>query len=259
MSKEKIFIIKKVIHQKKWSKEDDKKLINLVEKNNGKNWKKISKYFDNKTPYQCFNRYIRIKPGMKKGSWKKEEDKLILNLISKYGKKWSKISKIIKNRNGKQIRDRYLNILNPNINKKKFSIEEDFLLINLYEKFGSKWSKIKTYFENRTSDMIKNRFYCCLKKKYDEFNNMNNHNNVNFNFSFKDFLYQTSDSTYLSSNFSNYYNINNNNLKDNTLANCNLSYQSSFYLNEKKKVNYDLKDNFLFFNNEELSIKFEDI
>ena len=258
MSKEKIFIIKKVIHQKKWSKEDDKKLINLVEKNNGKNWKKISKYFDNKTPYQCFNRYIRIKPGMKKGSWKKEEDKLILNLISKYGKKWSKISKIIKNRNGKQIRDRYLNILNPNINKKKFSIEEDFLLINLYEKFGSKWSKIKTYFENRTCDMIKNRFHCSLKKKYDEFNKINN-NNINSNFNFKDFLCQNSDSTYLSSTFCNSYNINNNNLKDDSLTNFNLTYEPSFYYNENKKGNYDLKDNFIFFNNDELNIKFEDI
>ena len=257
--KEKIFIIKKVIHQKKWSKEDDKKLITLVEKNNCKNWKKISKYFDNKTPYQCFNRYKRIKPGMKKGSWKKEEDNLILNLISKYGKKWAKISKIIKNRNGKQIRDRYLNILNPNINKKKFSIEEDFLLINLYEKFGSKWSKITTYFENRTCDMIKNRFHCSLKKKYDEFNKINNNNNVNSNFNFKHFLCQKSDSTYLSSIFSNSYNVNNNNLKDDSLTNYNISHESSFYFNENKKGNYELKDNIIFFNNDELNIKFEDI
>ena len=106
--------------------------------------------------------------------------------------------------------------------------------------------------------MIKNRFHCSLKKKYDEFNKINN-NNINSNFNFKDFLCQNSDSTYLSSTFCNSYNINNNNLKDDSLTNFNLTYEPSFYYNENKKGNYDLKDNFIFFNNDELNIKFEDI
>ena len=179
--KEKIFIIKKVINQKKWSKEEDKELIDLVQKNNEKNWKEISSHFHKKTPLQCFSRYMRIKPGINKGFWKKEEDDLILNLIGLYGTSWSKISKIIKTRNGKQIRDRYINILAPNINKNKFSPEEDNLLINLYKQYGAKWSIIKKYFKDRTTDMIKNRYHSNLKKKYEELNNnkniKNNYNN----------------------------------------------------------------------------------
>ena len=178
--KKPIFSIKKVINQKKWSKDEDSKLLNLVKENNGKKWKEIASHFHNKNSLQCFSRYKRIRPEINKGSWKKEEDSLILNLIEIYGNSWSKISKIIKTRNGKQIRDRYTNVLAPNINKNKFSPEEDILLLNLYQKFGPKWSKIHTYFKDRTTDMIKNRFHSTLKKKF-EYYHVNNNNIINNN------------------------------------------------------------------------------
>ena len=183
--KKPIFSIKKVINQKKWSKDEDSKLLNLVKENNGKKWKEIASHFHNKNSLQCFSRYRRIKPGIKKGFWKKEEDDLILSLIEIYGTSWSKISKIIKTRNGKQIRDRYINVLASNINKNKFTPDEDILLLNLYKKYGPKWSKIHTYFKERTTDMIKNRFHSTLKRKYQEYenkkkiNNINDNNNVN--------------------------------------------------------------------------------
>ena len=165
-NKEKIFLIRKVLNQKKWTKEEDKQLIELVQTHNEKKWKEISNFFHNKNPLQCFSRYKRIKPGVNKGSWNKEEDDEILKLIKIHGTNWSLISKIIKTRNNKQIRDRYINILAPNINKKKFTFEEDMLIIKLYKEFGAKWSRIHTYFKNRTTDMIKNRFHSSIKKKY---------------------------------------------------------------------------------------------
>ena len=163
---EKIFLIKKIKNQKKWNKIEDKKLIELAKKYNEKNWKEISLNFTNKSPLQCFSRFKRIKPGMNKGTWTKEEDEILLKLIKKYGKNWSKISKEFLKRNGKQIRDRYINVLSPNINRNKFNYEEDMQIIKLYNQFGPKWSKIKNYFNNRTTDMIKNRFYSSIKKKY---------------------------------------------------------------------------------------------
>ena len=163
---EKIFLIKKIKNQKKWNKIEDKKLIELAKEYNEKKWKEISLNFINKSPLQCFSRFKRIKPGMNKGTWTKEEDEILLKLINKYGKNWSKISKEFLKRNGKQIRDRYINVLSPNINRNKFNYEEDMQIIKLYNQFGPKWSKIKNYFNNRTTDMIKNRFYSCIKKKY---------------------------------------------------------------------------------------------
>ena len=195
---QKIFIIRKVIKQNKWVPEEDKKLINLAQNFNERKWKEISQSFPGKNALQCFSRYKRIKPGVNKGPWKPEEDNKILKLIDKFGKKWSKISNIIKTRNGKQIRDRYLNILAPNLNKKKFTIQEDIKLIKLFKIYGNKWAKIKEFFKNRTTEMIKNRFHSSIKKKYqnylvgnksveileNKYLNSTNNNNTNLNIFF---------------------------------------------------------------------------
>lgn len=53
--------------------------------------------------------------------------------------KWSEATKEIKGRSGKQIRERWFNILNPQINKAKWSVEEERLLFQLYQQFGPKW------------------------------------------------------------------------------------------------------------------------
>jgi hypothetical protein len=42
---------------------------------------------------------------------------------------------------------------------------EDQRIIELYLQNGTKWSNIAKYFEKRTGDMIKNRFYSTLRKK----------------------------------------------------------------------------------------------
>lgn len=164
-SKNKIFSIRKVKNQKKWNKEEDKLLIQLAQKYNEKNWKEISSKFNNKNPLQCFSRYKRIRPGIKKGTWKKEEDEQIIKLVKKYGNAWSKISREIKTRNGKQIRDRYLNVLDPSVNKDKFTYSEDVYLLKLFNKHGPKWAVIARYFPLRTADMIKNRFHSSIKKR----------------------------------------------------------------------------------------------
>jgi hypothetical protein len=160
-----IFSIKKVKNQKKWTREEDELLIALAEKYNEKHWKEISKRFAKKNSLQCFSRYKRIRPGIVKGSWKKEEDIKIIELVNKYGKSWSKISKILGTRNGKQIRDRFINVLDPEIKKGKFTDEEDRKLIALYKQHGPKWATIAKYYNNRTADMIKNRFHSSIKKK----------------------------------------------------------------------------------------------
>lgn len=163
---QKIFSIRKVKNQKKWNKEEDQLLLDLAQKYNERNWKEISLHFHKKNPLQCFSRYKRIRPGIHKGAWTKEEDQQIIHLVKKYGTSWSRISKEMQSRNGKQIRDRYINVLDPFINKDKFTIEEDAKIVELYNKIGSKWSIIAKYFLHRTADMIKNRYYSSIKKKF---------------------------------------------------------------------------------------------
>ena len=162
---DKIFVIKKIKKSNFWAKDEDKLLLEIIQKSCQKSWFDISKHFVNKSPAQCSARYLKIKPGIKKGHWSKEEDCLILDHINKNGIKWSQISELIVNRSGKQIRDRYLYYLDKNINRNKFSKEEDKNIKDLYIKYGSKWTRISKYLDKRTSEMIKNRFYSFIKPK----------------------------------------------------------------------------------------------
>ena len=164
-----IFITKKIKKVVTWSKEEDDILLELAEKYSYRHWKAISENLEGRTPIQCSARYKRIRPGLTKGAWTVEEDKNVFDLIKKFGKNWSLLAKYMPSRSGKQIRDRFLNTLDPNINKDKFTPDEDKKLIQLYTKYGTSWSKLSNYFPGRTGDMIKNRFYSCLRKKINSF------------------------------------------------------------------------------------------
>lgn len=168
----KIFFVSKIKNHKKWTPEEDELLIKLAKMFNERNWKEIQKSFPKKTTLQCFTRYKRIRPGLIKGSWSPEEDEYIIQLVKLHGKHWSKIEKYLTTRNGKQIRERYLNVLDPAIKKHKFTKEEDLKIVQLYKKYGPKWSIISSYIEGRTTDMVKNRFHGSLKKKLEHLGNL---------------------------------------------------------------------------------------
>lgn len=163
-TKNNIFMITKLKKTNKWTKEEDNLLTQLAKKYSNKNWKRISSYFTSKNAFQCFSRYKRIRPGLKRGHWEANEDQKLLQLVHKHGSNWSKISKLMSNRNNKQVRDRYLNVLKPDLNRDAFTIEEDQMLLYYEENLGRKWTKIARYFKGRTSDRVKNRFYT-LKKR----------------------------------------------------------------------------------------------
>jgi len=148
-----------------WTKEEDAKLIEIGKENNFKDWKEISKKMHNRTPTQCSGRYKRIRPGIIKGGWTKEEDEMVVKLINEHGKNWSIVSNLILTKNSKQIRDRYINKLDKNVRNGKFTKEEDEKILMYYTRFGRRWTKIASFFNGRTGDMIKNRFYSCIRKK----------------------------------------------------------------------------------------------
>jgi hypothetical protein len=172
----KIFIIKKFKKFNFWSPEEDNLLLDITAKLSTKKWIQIAKKFKNKSPVQCSARYLKIKPGIKKGHWTVDEDKQIEEYVNKYGTKWSQISRMIKNRTGKQIRDRYMNYILSTINRKRFTKEEDTKLKGLYIKYGTKWTEISKQFEGRSPEMIKNRFYSFLKPKIHSYETTSNVN-----------------------------------------------------------------------------------
>lgn len=93
-----------------------------------------------------------------------EEDELILYYAKIYGsKKWSLIAKYVNNRTAKQCRDRYMNHLRPGLSNIEWTQDEDDLLMNLFDKYGSKWSAINKFFDNRNQISLKNRMVFLLK------------------------------------------------------------------------------------------------
>lgn len=70
------------------------------------------------------------------------------------------------NRTGKQVRERYINKLDPEISKANWEEEEDKLIFSYFTQFGPKWSEISKLLRGRPENMVKNRFYSHIKKKY---------------------------------------------------------------------------------------------
>ncbi len=151
--------------QLKWTKENDKRLIGLIENYPRPkiNWSEIADHFDHKTKTQCYSRYRQINPSLNKGTWSKNEEELLVELVNKYGKNWAKIATIHKTRSGKQIRDHFNYCIN---NKNNFTEEEDIKIKNLYLEYGNKFSMFTKYLPGRTGEAIKNRFHSSIKRKY---------------------------------------------------------------------------------------------
>ena len=148
-----------------WTKDEDEILLNTINLEGRKNWKFISTLLKNKTPIQCFYRFRKINPSMLRTKWTEDEDIELQRLFDLNKNNWSKIAKIMKTRGPKQIRDRYINNLDPKIKRGYFKISEDLKILKLKNLVGNKWSLISKYFENRSPDIIKSRYYSSIKNK----------------------------------------------------------------------------------------------
>ena len=145
-------------------------LHRAISEHGAKNWRKIASFLQGRSSIQCLHRWTKIlQPGLVKGPWSKEEDFFLHQWVQEHGtEKWADAAEVIKGRSAKQIRERWNNILDPGLKKDTWGEKEEKLLFELYLKFGSKWAKIKKFFEGRTENQIKNRFFSTLRKSATE-------------------------------------------------------------------------------------------
>lgn len=210
--------------KKIWTKEEDQILINFVKSTNTHNWKKVAAILKNKTPQQCSYRFNKIYTQKDLQKWTRNEDILIVELIEKFGLDWDKIKTYFPNRKKEEISERYFKKLDPSLKRCKFEPEEDALIIKLHNIHGNKWNEISRYFKDRSSGMIKNRYYSFLKKRLekDDNNLSNNNDNINNN-------YSNSGNYSEFNNSSSYFTSGKNNNTNNSSVNMNLN--NNEYLN----------------------------
>merc|ERR1712147_280657 len=69
----------------KWSDEEDKRLLQIVEENGAKKWKRVAELLGSvRTDIQCLHRWTKvIKPGLNKGPWSAEEDEVVKSNVMK--------------------------------------------------------------------------------------------------------------------------------------------------------------------------------
>ena len=106
-----------------------------------------------------------ISPEINKGPWTPSEDKLLIEYVKRFGpKKWNDCAEFLKNRTSKQCREHWKNCLDPEIKKGDWTFEEDLILMAFYSKCKGSWSQLIHYFNDRTENSIKNRFFSELRK-----------------------------------------------------------------------------------------------
>jgi hypothetical protein len=92
----------------RFTKEDDNKLLLLVQKLGTKNWIEISQQMGSFSTRQCRERYRQyIDPNLKIGNWTTEEDEQIVEGFFQYGFKWFSIAKMLHRRSPISIRSRF--------------------------------------------------------------------------------------------------------------------------------------------------------
>ncbi|KAL5725935.1 hypothetical protein ACHQM5_009018 [Ranunculus cassubicifolius] len=159
-----------LINHNKWTQEEDKNLLDILNQRGIHNWIDISTEMAHrgihKTPFQCLARYQRsLNANVMKRSWTTEEDAQLRSAVEILGQKdWQGVASYIEGRTGTQCSTRWKKTLDPAREKEgEWSIDEDKRLKVAVIIFGAKtWNKIAQFVPGRTQAQCRTRWVDCL-------------------------------------------------------------------------------------------------
>jgi hypothetical protein len=108
----------------------------------------------------------RRAPGRFKVKFTAAEDFRLMKIVNEIGSRdWPAVASQMCGRNARQCRERWTNYINPAIVNAPWSEEEERLLEEKLEEFGTRWQAIAIFFPTRSKNHIKNHWSYNQKRK----------------------------------------------------------------------------------------------
>ena len=154
-----------VQHRKRFTTEEDIKLVKLVNQFGTNNWEQIKKLMPKRTERQLKDRWMHyLSPNVKNSDWTEDEDKIILEKYEIYGPQWNMISKLLENRSCIGVRNRAKKLLSKR-KTQEIENDEDFSEINTFiddnDSSDSVSSPAPDHYEDNIFQYIKKNFIDC--------------------------------------------------------------------------------------------------
>lgn len=92
-------------------------------------------------------------PNLRHGSWTAEEDAKLRLAVSVFGNSWIEVAEVIAGRTSEQCRDRWSDKINPSLARRKWTDDEDKLLLQAVDSLGtSNWKGVSEHLGNGRTD-----------------------------------------------------------------------------------------------------------